>query len=314
MRVLITGGAGFIGRHLAEHFHNQAEVRVLDNLRSGFKDNLSGLQCQLMVGSVLDRDLVREAMKGVDFVFHLAAMVSVMESMQNPNECVEINAGGTAIVLEEAARARAKKLIFSSSAAIYGGNATTPKIESIPADPQSPYARSKHEAESYCRSFAHEGRIATVSLRYFNVFGPYQEPRSDYSAVVPAFINKAIANHPLTIFGDGSQTRDFIYVKDVVTANAFFALESQATGVFNIACGKEITITNLALTIRNLANSTSVINYQAERPGDVKDSVASLEKTRRAGFRPDCDLIEGLRATIQFFKRSANDIESIHQL
>src|SRR5262249_10402330 len=266
MRILITGGAGFIGRHIAEHFHDRGDVRVLDNLRSGFESNLSGLKCELIVGSILDRDLVREAMKGVDFVFHLAAMVSVQESVQKPNECAEINACGTAIVLEEAVRARAKKLIFGSSAAIYGDNPTIPKIESMPAEPKSPYATSKYEGERHCRSFAGAGRLATVSLRYFNVFGPYQDPRSEYAAAVPVFIEKAIKNEPITIFGDGWQTRDFIHVKDVVAANAFFALQSQVTGVFNVACGRQITITDLALTIRNLTKSASTIRYGTERP------------------------------------------------
>src|SRR5206468_12990922 len=201
MRVLITGGAGFIGRHIAEHFQDRAEVRVLDNLRSGFESNLSGLQCQLIVGSILDRDLVKEAMKGVDFVFHLAAMVSVQESVQKPNECAEINAVGTAIVLEEATRARAKKLVFSSSAAIYGDNPAIPTIESMPAEGKSPYAASKYEGERHGSAFTNEGRLATVSLRYFNVFGPYQDPRGEYTAAVPAFIEKAIRNEPITIFG-----------------------------------------------------------------------------------------------------------------
>src|SRR5580765_1890003 len=180
MRVLITGGAGFIGRHIAEHFQDRAEVRVLDDLRSGLKSNLSGLECQLVVGSILDRDLVGEVMKGVDFVFNLAAMVSVPGSVENPNEYAEINTAGTAIVLEEAARAGVKKLIFSSSAAIYGDNPTNRKIESMPAEPKSPYATSKYEAERHCHAFTDEGRLATVSLRYFNVFGPYQNPRSEY--------------------------------------------------------------------------------------------------------------------------------------
>ncbi|PYL23950.1 MAG: dTDP-glucose 4,6-dehydratase [Verrucomicrobia bacterium] len=303
MRILITGGAGFIGRHICQHFQDRAEVRVLDNLRSGFESNLSRLQCQLIVGSILDRDLVREAMKGVDIVFHLAAMVSVQESVQKPNECAEINAGGTTIVLEEAARARAKKLIFSSSAAIYGDNPTIPKIESMPAEPKSPYAASKYEGERRCLSFTDEGRLATVSLRYFNVFGPYQDPGSEYAAAVPAFIEKAIKNEPITIFGDGRQTRDFIYVKDVAAANAFFALKSQATGVFNVALGRQITITDLALTIRNLTKSRSAIDYGAERPADVKHSVAGVDKIHAAGFRPVCGLTGGLRTTIQFFSK-----------
>ena len=309
MRILITGGAGFIGRHISEHFQDRAEVRVLDNLRSGFKSNLCGLDCQLIIGSILDRDLVREAIKGVDFVFHLAAMVSVLESVQKPNECAEINARGTAVVLEEAARAGVKKLIFSSSAAIYGDNPTIPKIESMPAEPKSPYAASKDEGERHCSAFTDEGRLATVSLRYFNVFGPYQDPRSEYAVAVPAFIEKAIRNEPIAIFGDGRQTRDFIYIKDVVAANAFFALKSQATGIFNVACGRKITITDLALTIRNLAKSSSKIEYGAERPGDVKHSVAGMDKIQTAGFRPVCDFAAGLRATIQFFRKEIAGVE-----
>lgn len=314
MRILVTGGAGFIGRHISDYLQDRAEVRVLDNLRSGLKSNLSGLECELIVGSILDRDLVRKAMRGVDFVFHLAAMVSVQGSVQKPNECADINIGGTAIVLEEAARAGVKKLIFSGSAAIYGDNPTIPKIESMPAEPKSPYATSKYEGERHCCSFTDEGRLATVSLRYFNVFGPYQNPRSEYAAAVPAFIEKAIRNEPITIFGDGRQTRDFIYVKDVVAANAFFALKSQATGVFNVACGRQITITDLALTIRNLTKSCSTIEYHAERLGDVKCSVASMDKTQRAGFRPICDLAGGLCATIEFFRKNAAGIEQGRRL
>jgi UDP-glucose 4-epimerase len=173
----------------------------------------------------------------------------------------------------------------------------------MPAEPKSPYATAKYEAELNCRSFTNEGRLATVALRYFNVFGPYQDPRSEYAAAVPAFIENAIRNEPITIFGDGQQTRDFIYVKDVAAANAFFALTSQATGVFNVALGRQISITDLALTIRNLTKSSSAIHYSVERPGDVKHSVAGVDKIHAAGFRPVCGLTAGLRTTIQFFTK-----------
>jgi len=179
----------------------------------------------------------------------------------------------------------------------------------MPVEPKSPYATAKYEAERHCRSFTDEGRLPTVSLRHFNVFGPYQDTRSEYTAAVPAFIEKAIRNEPITIFGDGRQTRDFIYVKDVVAANAFFALKSQVTGVFNIACGRQITITDLALIIRNLAKSSSTIRYGAERPGDVKYSVAGVDKTQTAGVKPVSALAGELRATIEFFRKSILHIE-----
>ena len=238
MKVLVTGGAGFIGSHIVEHFQDHAEVRVLDNLCSGFKRNLSGLRCKFIQGSILDRQLVRQAIKGVDYIFHLAAMISVPESMQKPVECAETNTIGTLVVLEEAARAKVKKLVLSSSAAIYGDNPVVPKIETMLPEPKSPYAISKLDGEFYCRMFAAEGRLQTACLRYFNVFGPRQNPRSQYAAAVPIFIDRALKNKPITIFGDGEQTRDFIYVQDVVAANVFFATQSPATGVFNVACGQ----------------------------------------------------------------------------
>jgi nucleoside-diphosphate-sugar epimerase len=301
MKILVTGGAGFIGSHLVEHFQGKAEVRVLDNFRSGFKGNLAGFNCELVEASILDRDAVRRAMAGVDYVFHLAAMISVPESMQKPIECSEINTNGTLVVLEEAARAKVKKLVLSSSAAIYGDNPVTPKVEMMLPEPKSPYAITKLDGEFYCKMFADEGRVSTACLRYFNVFGPRQDPKSQYAAAVPIFIDRAVKNEPIAIYGDGEQTRDFVFVKDIVAANVFLATQSKATGVFNVAYGKKITINELAKTICRLTGSKSEIRHAAERAGDVKHSLASVEKLKAAGFEPRSNFSDGLQQTIQFF-------------
>ncbi len=302
MRILVTGGAGFIGSHLVEHFQGKAEVRVLDNLRSGFQHNLAGFQCQFIEASILDRAAVRRAVQGVDYIFHLAAMISVPESMAKPIECNELNTTGTLVVLEEAAQAGVKKLVLSSSAAIYGDNPVVPKVETMFPEPKSPYAITKLDGEFYCKMFADEGRLQTACLRYFNVFGPRQDPQSQYAAAVPIFIDRAVKNLPITIYGDGEQTRDFIYVKDIAAANVFFATQSQATGVFNVAYGQKITINDLCKTICAQTGSYSEIKYASERPGDVKHSMAAVDKLRGAGFKRAGNLADGLRATVDFFK------------
>ena len=305
MRALVTGGAGFIGSHIVEHLQRMAEVRVLDNLRSGYRHNLAGLKHEFIEGSICDRATVRRAMEGVDFVFHLAAMISVPESMQKPVDCNDINTTGTLIVLEEAARAKVKKLVFSSSAAIYGDNPVTPKVETMLPEPKSPYAITKLDGEYYCKMFADEGRLATACLRYFNVFGPRQDPKSNYAAAVPIFIDCAVKNEPITIHGEGDQTRDFVYVKDVAAANVFFAATSPAVGVFNVGYGRRITIKELASTICRLAGSHSPIRHVAERPGDVKHSLAAVEKLRAAGFVPQGNFRDGLNATVEFFRNKS---------
>lgn len=306
MKVLVTGGAGFIGSHIVEHFQGRAEVRVLDNLRSGFRHNLASLQHEFIHASILDRDAVRQAVQGVDYVFHLAAMISVPESMTKPIECDEINTRGTLIVLEEAAEAGVKKLVFSSSAAIYGDNPVVPKVETMLPEPKSPYAITKLDGEFYCKLFADEKRLATAALRYFNVFGPRQDPKSQYAAAVPIFIHRALNNEPITIYGDGEQTRDFIYVKDIAAANAYFATQSSATGVFNVAYGGKITINDLCATICRLTASKSAVTHGSERPGDVKHSLATIEKIRAAGFVPQGSLTDGLQATVEFFKNKTD--------
>jgi UDP-glucose 4-epimerase len=241
-------------------------------------------------------------MQGVDYVFHLAAMISVPESMQKPVECNEINTTGTLIMLEEAAAAGVKKLVFSSSAAIYGDNPTMPKLETMTPEPKSPYAITKLDGEYYCKIFAAEGRLATACLRYFNVFGPRQDPRSQYAAAVPIFIDRAVRNEPITIFGDGGQTRDFIYVKDIVAANVFMATQSVETGVFNVAYGQRITIGSLARNICRLTNSGSEIRNAPVRAGDVRHSMACVDKLAATGFVPVGNMGDGLAATIQFFQ------------
>ncbi|HWD20009.1 MAG TPA: NAD-dependent epimerase/dehydratase family protein [Verrucomicrobiae bacterium] len=298
MKILVTGGSGFIGSHIVEHFQGRAEVRVLDNLRSGHRHNLAGLECDFREGSILDRAAVRSALEGVDYAFHLAAMISVPESMQKPIECVELNALGTLLVLEEAARAGVKKLVFSSSAAIYGDNPVTPKVETMVPEPKSPYAVTKLDGEYYCRMFTAEGRLATAALRYFNVFGPRQDPRSAYAAAVPIFVHQARRHEPIRIFGDGGQTRDFIFVKDIAAANAHFALHDSATGVFNVAYGGQTSVLELARTIIQLTGSRSVIEHAPERAGDVRHSVAAIDRLRQTGFVPQGSLAEGLRLTL----------------
>ena len=302
MRILITGGAGFIGSHLAEYFHDKAEVVVLDNLRTGYRKNLDGLQVEFIEKSILDRDAVAQAMRGVDYVFHLAALISVPESVQKPLECVDLNVVGLLNVLEAAATAGVKKLCFSSSAAIYGDNPVVPKREEMYPEPKSPYAITKLDGEYYCGMFTTEGRLPTACLRYFNVFGPRQDPNSAYAAAVPIFTAKALNNEQISVYGDGEQTRDFIYVKDVVAANAFLALSAN-TGVYNVAYGKKITINNLIAEIKDVTKSSSPVEYLPERAGDVKHSMAAIDRLQATGFVPQNDFAAGLAATVDYFSR-----------
>jgi UDP-glucose 4-epimerase len=293
MKILITGGAGFIGSHVAEHFHRRATVRVLDDLRTGNPRNLAGLDVEFVHGSILDRALLKKVMKDVDHVYHLAALVSVPESVSAPHLCVELNVTGVINVLEAAAGAGVRKLCFSSSAAIYGNSPIVPKHEAMCPEPRSPYAMTKLDGEFYCQQFTEAGRLETVSLRFFNVFGPRQNPLGAYGAAVPVFFYKALSEKPLTIFGDGTQTRDFISVKDVVAALEF-AATSGLTEVFNVGYGREITILELAQRILALTHSRSPIEFAPARAGDVQRSLASVERLRQAGFYPTGTLDSGL--------------------
>jgi UDP-glucose 4-epimerase len=302
MKILITGGAGFIGSHIVELYQGKAdEIRVLDNLRTGYRHNLDGLEHTFIEGSITDRELVRKAVQGVDFIFHLAALVSVPESMEKPGECVDINVQGLLNVLEEASAAGVRKLVFASSAAVYGDNPTVPKIESMLPEPKSPYAITKLDGEYYLGMFQREGRLETAAIRFFNVFGPRQDPQGAYAAAVPIFIEKAVRNEDITVFGDGAQTRDFIYVKDIAGALSFAVETPGVSGVFNAGYGGQITINDLAERIISAASSSSVVLHGPERAGDVKHSRASADKLRAAGWDPRHSLEEGLRTTLEFF-------------
>lgn len=303
MKILVTGGAGFIGSHIVELFQDQAEeIRVLDNLRSGFLHNIAPFKHTFIEGSIMDKAILRKAMEGVDYVFHLAAMISVPESMSAPEECVQLNTIGTLNVLDAAAKAGARKLVLSTSAAIYGDNPVVPKREEMAPEPKSPYAVTKLDAEYYCGMYTREHGLPTACLRYFNVFGPRQNPKSQYAAAVPIFIEKALRNETLTIFGDGGQTRDFIFVKDIARANAFFATQSDATGVHNVAYGGTITINELAEKIIHLTGSRSPIVHAPMRAGDVRHSYAAVEKLQATGFKPEFNFESGMAQTIDFYR------------
>jgi UDP-glucose 4-epimerase len=302
MKILITGGAGFIGSHIAAHYAAIAEeVRVLDNLRSGYRHNLDGIPVQWIEGSITDRTMVKQAVQGIDIIFHMAALVSVPESMSQVPTCVDINVSGLLNVLEEASAAGVKKIVLASSAAVYGDNPVVPKIETMLPEPRSPYAITKLDGEHYLELFRREGRIDSVSLRFFNVFGPRQDPRGAYAAAVPIFMEKALKNEPITIFGDGGATRDFIYVKDIVGALSF-AAQNDLHGSYNAGYGGQRTIKDLAETIIRTADSRSTIIHAAERPGDVRHSRASAEKLLAAGWQPRFSLEEGLAHTLDFFR------------
>jgi UDP-glucose 4-epimerase len=304
MKILVTGGSGFIGSHIVEHYQDKAEeIRVLDNLRTGYRKNLEGLKCSFIEGSVTDRETVTRAVDGVDYIFHMAALVSVPESMAKPAECVDINVHGLLNVLEAAAAAGVKKLVFASSAAIYGDNPSVPKLETMLPEPKSPYAITKLDGEFYLDLFNRERGLETAAIRFFNVFGPRQDPKGAYAAAVPIFIEKALKGEDITVHGDGEQTRDFIYVKDIVGALSFAAETPGVTGVFNAGYGGQMTINDLANMIIAASGSNAKVLHGPERPGDVKHSRSSAAKLLGAGWQPKHSLDEALATTLDFFRK-----------
>jgi len=301
MRILVTGGAGFIGSHLVHRLQERGEVRVLDNLRTGRRENLAHTECRFIEGSVTDRDVLREAMAGVHYVFHLAAMVSVPESLQAPVGYNRLNTEGTIAVLEEAARAEVRKVVFSSSCAVYGEHTQLPLDEDARPLPLSPYAVTKLDGEHYCNIYGRTHGLHAAALRYFNVYGPRQDPNSPYAAAIPNFISRALRNEPLRIFGDGAQTRDFVYVDDVARANEHLAFH-EATGVFNVGSGHRLSVNQLAETVMRLTGSSAGVDYCDPRPGDIRHSHASIAHLRATGFEPAAIFEAAMEETVQHFR------------
>lgn len=301
--ILITGGAGFIGSHLARHFAEQAEVTVLDDLRSGHAGNLEGVRCRFLPGSILDAAALKQAIAGAEEIYHLAAMISVPESVAKPAECAELNTEGTRRVLEAALTAGARKVVLASSAAIYGDNPTTPKLESMPPEPKSPYAETKLAGEKLLEQYRLTHGLGTTSLRFFNVFGPRQDPRSAYAAAVPIFIAKALCDEPIGIHGDGGQTRDFIHVTDIVGALAYAGDSKDMSGTYNVGYGRSQSILSLAQEIIQLTGSKSKIEHLPPRAGDVRHSLASTGRLLAAGWKPQSSVSVGLAETIDAFRR-----------
>ena len=298
-KYLITGGAGFIGSHIAERLARENEVIILDNLRTGFEENVKGLNVNFVKGDIRDKALVTTLAKDTTAIFHLAALVSVPESLQLIHECVEMNTLGTLHVLEAAKENGNCKVVFSSSAANYGDSEVLPKIETMVPEPMTPYAVTKLDGEYYLNMYKNQWEVPTVSLRYFNVFGPRQNPKSAYAAAVPIFINQALQNKPITIYGDGLQTRDFIYIKDVVKANVLAS--QKGSGTYNVALGHSTSILALAKKIIDITNSTSKLTLLDERPGDIKHSQADITKLDKLGFKPDYTIDQALAETIIYY-------------
>ena len=302
MKYIVTGGAGFIGSHIVEALAGTHEVIVIDNFFSGKPENLRDIPGPTVIrGSITDLPFLHRAFRDADGVFHLAAIASVARSVDDPAATHETNLTGTLNVLLAARDCGVKKVVFSSSSAVYGDEPTLPKRESMLPAPLSPYAVSKLAGEYYCNVFSGLSALKTISLRYFNVFGPRQDPHAEYAAVIPKFITRLLDNQPPLIFGDGNQTRDFVYVKDVVRAN-LLAMESPVTGTFNIGSGQKIDLTLLANNLAGIMNVNLPPVYEKPRAGDIRDSVSDISAAKKAlGYSAACSLEQGLTETIRWF-------------
>ena len=306
-RIVVTGGAGFIGSNLARNLCNNNEVIVIDNLITGNFNNIQDLidknKINFINESITDINLLKKSLKGIDFVFHQAAIPSVPRSVKDPISSNNANINGTLNVLVAAKENDVKKVIYASSSSVYGDTPTLPKKENMNPCPLSPYAVSKLSGEYYCNVFTEVYGLKTVCLRYFNVYGPRQDPTGDYAAVVPKFIEKILSDNSPIIYGDGKQSRDFSYVDDVVQAN-IKAAESTSCGIFNIADGKKITINKLAELLMEIIGKDLKIIYNPPRPGDIKHSVADISKaTKMLNYNPIYDLKKGLSEAVKWFQK-----------
>lgn len=307
MRMLVTGGGGFIGSHLVERLLTDGhEVRVLDNFATGRRSNLISMldDIDLVEGDIQSYERAHNAVKDCDAVFHQAALPSVPRSVQDPLTSNASNVIGTLNVLLAARDAGVKRVVSASSSSVYGANPELPKHEGLATLPISPYAVAKLASEGYCRSFSEVYGLETVSLRYFNIFGPRQDPYSEYSAVIPKFINAYLGGQPPTIYGDGEQSRDFTFVANAVDANLLALSAENVSGqAFNVACGERITLNQLCDLVRELTGNDVQPSFGPPRPGDVRDSLADISLAREAlGYEPAIDLRDGLKRTVAHYE------------
>jgi UDP-glucose 4-epimerase len=303
-KVFVTGGAGFIGSHLVEALERRGDqVCVIDNLSSGFRDNLAKTDAQFIVSDIRDEHAVFREMEGTEVMFHLAAFVSVPASVSNPVECYDTNVMGSLNLLKAAQELGVKRIVMASSAAVYGER-TEVVSETDQLSPVSPYATSKISMEDLARVFSKAYGLETVCLRFFNVYGPRQSPNSTYAAAIPRFTQDLINNNQVTIRGDGAQTRDFIFISDVVQGLLKASDVAGVSGeVFNLAGGKSISIMELVDILHRFFPEAKEPNYGPARDGDIRFSQADISKAREAlGYRPEVDVEEGLRRTVEWFR------------
>ena len=304
---LVTGGAGFIGSNIVHFLIKKGErVRVLDNFLTGKKENLASIRdkIELIEGDIRNFEICLKATKGVDYVLHQAALPSVPRSVEDPLTTSEININGTLNILLASLKNKIKRVVYASSSSIYGDSPVLPKKEEMTPSPLSPYAITKLTGEYYCKVFYQIYGLETVILRYFNVFGPCQDPTSQYAAVIPKFIRAMLKGERPIIYGDGEQSRDFTYVENVVMANILSATKKEASGkVFNIATQKRITINELVKEINNILNTNIKPEYASPRPGDIKHSLADITAAKKIlGYNPKVQFREGLEKTVNWFK------------